>query len=452
MTPSQYARTHQPQFLADLQTLLRFPSVSAQPTHRADLLRCARWLRDYCRQRGLTAQLHRTSGHPILIARTRSRPGRPTVLVYGHYDVQPPEPLALWRTPPFTPVMRAGKLYGRGASDNKGQLFVHVQAVASYLATGTELPVNVIFLLEGEEETGSNSLAPFLRAHAKELRADYVVVSDSGMYARGVPAITYGTRGVVALEVRVDGPNRDLHSGVFGGSIANPALVLAQLLASCVDQQGRVAVPGFYDAVQPLTSWERRQWRRLRFDDRAYARQLGVPALAGELGFTTIERRWARPTFEVNGIFGGYQGPGGKTIVPAWAGAKITCRLVPRQDPDQIARLVRRHLQRQCPRSVRLTVDIENGSAAFLQPPRSVGTTAAARALTAAFGRAPVFIREGGSLPILPVLQRTLGAEVLLLGLGLSDDNWHSPNEKFDVDCFRRGIQMGIALLAELRK
>jgi succinyl-diaminopimelate desuccinylase len=270
------------------------------------------------------------------------------------------------------------------------------------------------------------------------------------MHARGMPAISYGTRGVVALEVRVDGPNRDLHSGVFGGSVANPVLVLAQLLASCVDAHGRVAVPGFYADVKPLTAWERRQWRELRADDRAYARQLGVPALAGEPGFTTTERRWARPTFEINGIFGGYQGPGGKTIVPAWAGAKLTCRLVPRQDPARIARLVRRHLRRQCPRTVRLTVHVENGSAAFLQPPHSRGSAAAGRALTAAFGRAPVFIREGGSLPILPVLQRTLGAEVLLLGLGLADDNWHSPNEKFDLDCFRRGVQMGIALLAEL--
>jgi acetylornithine deacetylase/succinyl-diaminopimelate desuccinylase-like protein len=450
MTPAQYARTQQPQFLADLNKLLRFPSVSAQPAHRADLLRCAGWLRDYCRQRGLTARLYRTAGHPILVARTPARPDRPTVLIYGHYDVQPPDPLALWHTPPFTPVVRAGKVHARGASDNKGQFFAHVLAVASYLATGTELPVNVIFLIEGEEETGSASLTPFLRAHAKELRADYVVVSDSGMHARGMPAISYGTRGVVALEVRVDGPNRDLHSGVFGGSVANPVLVLAQLLASCVDAHGRVAVPGFYADVKPLTAWERRQWRELRADDRAYARQLGVPALAGEPGFTTTERRWARPTFEINGIFGGYQGPGGKTIVPAWAGAKLTCRLVPRQDPARIARLVRRHLRRQCPRTVRLTVHVENGSAAFLQPPHSRGSAAAGRALTAAFGRAPVFIREGGSLPILPVLQRTLGAEVLLLGLGLADDNWHSPNEKFDLDCFRRGVQMGIALLAEL--
>ena len=450
MTPGQFARREQTRFLNDLKTFVRYPSVSAQPQHQRDLQACAQWLVRHLRGIGLATTLQPTAGHPIIVARTPLVAGRPTVLVYGHYDVQPPEPLHLWKTPPFEPVVKGGKLFGRGASDNKGQILVHVKAVESYLATGTELPVNVVFLIEGEEETGSANLTPFLKRHARELRGDYVVISDSGMWAKGVPAVTYGTRGVLALELRVDGPNRDLHSGVFGGSIANPALVLAQLLASCVDQQGRVNVPGFYDEVTPLSAWERRQFAALPFDERAYAKSLGVPAPAGERGFTTTERRWARPTFEVNGLFGGYQGAGGKTIVPAWAGAKVTCRLVPRQRATTIARLVQRHLRAQCPRSVKLTVTVENGSGAFLQSPRGAATRAAARAVTRAFGRAPYFIREGGSLPILPVLQRTLGAEVLLLGLGLADDNWHSPNEKMDLANFRRGIAMSVGLLAEL--
>jgi acetylornithine deacetylase/succinyl-diaminopimelate desuccinylase-like protein len=450
MTPGQFAKREQQRFLDDLKTFVRFPSVSAQPQHKRDLQACAQWLVRHLRDIGLTTKLYPTKGHPVIVARTPHVAGKATVLVYGHYDVQPPEPLHLWKTPPFEPVVQSGKLFGRGASDNKGQIFVHVKAVESYLATGTALPVNVIFLIEGEEEVGSNNLIPFLKQHGRELRADYVVVSDSGMWAKGVPAVTYGTRGVLAMELRVDGPNRDLHSGVFGGSVANPAMVLAQLLASCVDANGHITVPGFYDAVTPLTKWERRQFAKLPFDERAYAKSLGVPATTGEKGFTTTERRWARPTLEINGIFGGYQGAGGKTIVPAWAGAKITCRLVPDQKATTIARLVQRHLRAQCPKSAKLTVEVENGSEAFLQSPRSPATQAAARAAGKAFDCDPVFIREGGSLPILPLLQKTLGAEVLLLGLGLADDNWHSPNEKFDLENYRRGTAMSIGLLAEL--
>jgi acetylornithine deacetylase/succinyl-diaminopimelate desuccinylase-like protein len=452
MTPSQFARREQQRFLIDLKALVRFPSVSAQPQHKRDLQACAQWFVRHLRQIGLVTKLFPTKGHPIIVARTPHMAGKATVLVYGHYDVQPPEPLHLWKTPPFEPVVKGGKLFGRGASDNKGQVFVHVKAVESYLATGTELPVNVIFLIEGEEEVGSNNLIPFLKQHARELRADYVVVSDSAMWAKGIPAVTYGTRGVLAMELRVDGPNRDLHSGVFGGSVANPAMVLAQLLASCVDANGHITVPGFYDAVAPLTKWERGQFAKLPFNEQAYAKSLGVPATTGEKGFSTTERRWARPTLEINGIFGGYQGAGGKTIVPAWAGAKITCRLVPNQKATTIARLVQQHLLAKCPKSVKLTVEVENGSEAFLQSPHSPATQAAARAVARAFGRKPFFIREGGSLPILPLLQRSLGAEVLLLGLGLPDDNWHSPNEKMDLANFQRGTAMSVGLLAELGK
>ena len=448
----KYLSQNRQRFLDQLKTLVRFPSVSTQPDHRRGVLACADWLTRHFRALGLEVDLYPTNGNPIVVARTpRPRAGAPRVLIYGHYDVQPPEPLELWKTPPFEPVVRDGNMWGRGASDNKGQFFAHVKAVEAYLKTGTPVPVNVTFLIEGEEEVGSAHLETFVKQHAKRLRADYIVVSDTGMFSKRQPTITYATRGIAGLEVRVDGPSRDLHSGVFGGSVANPALVLSQLLAKCVDANGRVTVPGFYAAVRPLAAWERRMWRRLRFDAKAYRNFLGVPALAGEKGFTPLEQRWARPTFEINGLTSGYQGPGGKTIVPAWASAKISCRLVPNQDPGKIVRLVCRHLRKICPRSVRLRI-VSDHSAPFFEPPTGPGARAAAVALERAFGRKPVFVREGGSLPILDAFKRHLGGEIILVGLGLPDDNWHSPNEKMDLDNFQRGIVMSAALLGELAK
>ncbi len=451
-SPSNYSGQHGDRFVNELKALLRFPSVSAQPEHKGDVLACAEWLQGHFQAIGLNAQLHATKGHPILLAKGPSAKNAPTVVIYGHYDVQPPEPFDLWHTPPFDPVIRDGKLFARGASDNKGQFFAHVKAVESYLKTNTPLPVNVIFLIEGEEEVGSGNLTAFVRQRANRLRADYVIISDTGMFAKDVPTVTYGTRGIAALEIRVDGPSRDLHSGVFGGSVANPALVLAKLLAQCMRDDGRVSVPGFYDDVKPLEQWERRQFGRLKFDDKAYARFLGVSKLAGEAGYTTLERRWGRPTFEINGIFGGYQGPGGKTIVPAWAGAKITCRLVPNQEPEKIARIVAEHLRKFCPKSVRLTITGGHGAPPFLESPDGPGAHAAAVALEKAFGFEPVFIREGGSLPILGEFKRHLRGEIILVGLGLPDDNWHSPNEKMELNNFHRGIAMSIELLRQLAR
>jgi acetylornithine deacetylase/succinyl-diaminopimelate desuccinylase-like protein len=449
---SRYIAQNRGCFLNDLKTLVRFPSVSGQPEHKHDVLTCADWLVSHFRRLGLDTKLHPTTGNPIVVARTLHAPrsDAPTILIYGHYDVQPPEPFELWRTPPFEPTVRGGKLFGRGASDNKGQFFAHVKAVECYLKTNTPLPANVVFLIEGEEEVGSAGRSAFVRKHAKQLRADYVVVSDTGMFAKGVPTVTYGTRGIAALEIRVDGPSRDLHSGVFGGSVANPVLVLTKLLAACVDEDGRITVPGFYDDVEPLKQWERREFARLKLDDKAYASFLGVPALSGEKGYTTLERRWARPTFEINAISGGYQGAGSKTIVPAWADAKITCRLVPNQKPEKIARLVAQHLRRLCPKSVRLTIIGQHHSPTFLGSPEGRGATAAARALEKAFGRKPVFVREGGSLPILDDFKRHVRGEVILVGLGLPDDNWHSPNEKMDLNNFYRGITMSAELFREL--
>ncbi|MEI8063091.1 MAG: dipeptidase [Verrucomicrobiota bacterium] len=447
---NQYLRQHRDRFLTELQRLIRFPSVSGQPAHRTDVLACADWLAQHFQHIGLSVTIHKTTGHPIIEARSTPVAGLPNVLIYGHYDVQPPEPLEPWHTPPFEPTVRAGKLFGRGASDNKGQFFAHVKAVEALLATKQPLPVNVTFLIEGEEEIGSAALIKFVKHYALRLHADYVIVSDSGMYAKGWPTLTYATRGIAAFEVRVAGPNRDLHSGVFGGSLANPVMVLAQMLACCVDSQGHVIIPGFYDAVRPLTAKERRAWHKLPLNDRRYAAELGVPATTGEAGYTTLERRWARPTFEINGITGGYQGPGGKTIVPAWASAKITCRLVPNQNPQQIDRLVVKHLRRLAPKSVRLTIDAGHYSPPFLTDTDGPGAHAALAALETAFGRKPVCTREGGTIHILENFRRQLGGEVLVIGLGQDDDNWHSPNEKMELDNFYRGIAMSVELLRRL--
>jgi acetylornithine deacetylase/succinyl-diaminopimelate desuccinylase-like protein len=447
----KYLSQNRRQFVDQLKTLVRFPSVSAQPEHRRDVLACADWLTRHFRTLGLDVKLYPTKGNPILVARAprAPRPDAPHVLVYGHYDVQPPEPFELWKTPPFEAVERGGKLFGRGASDNKGQFFAHVKAVEAYLKTHTPLPVNVTFLIEGEEEVGSESLVTFVKKHAKQLRADFVIVSDSSMFAKDLPTLTYATRGTVGLEVRVDGPSRDLHSGVFGGSVANPAVALSRMLASCVDANGHITIPGFYDGVMPVAAWERRMWQRLPFDRETYRKFLGAPALAGEKGFTTLEQRWARPTFEINGLTSGYQGPGGKTIVPAWASAKISCRLVPNQNPARVCKAVERHLRRQCPKSVRLTM--ESGTNPwFFAAPDGPGAKAALAALQKAFGRKPVCTREGGTLPILEDFKRYLHGEIILVGLSLPDDNWHSPNEKMDLDNFHRGTAMSAELLREL--
>jgi acetylornithine deacetylase/succinyl-diaminopimelate desuccinylase-like protein len=447
----KYLSQHRGQFVQQLKSLVRFASVSTQPERRRDVLACADWLARHFRSLGLDVKLYPTKGNPILVARPPRAPraDAPRVLVYGHYDVQPPEPLELWNTPPFEPVERGGKLFGRGASDNKGQFFAHVKAVEAYRKTRTPLPVDVTFLIEGEEEVGSENLVTFVRRHAKALRADYVIVSDTSMFSKDHPTLTYATRGIAGLEVRVEGPSRDLHSGVFGGSLANPAMVLSQLLAGCVDANGHITVPGFYAGVKPLAAWERRMWQRLPFDARAYRDFLGVPALAGEKGFTPLEQRWARPTFEINGLTSGWQGPGGKTIVPAWASAKISCRIVPGQRPERVLRAVERHLRRHCPKSVRLTI-VGGHTPPFSTATDGPGARAALAALESAFGRKPVLCREGGSLPILDVFQRQLHGEVILVGLGLPDDNWHSPNEKIDLGNFHRGIAMSAELLRRL--
>ena len=446
-----YLKQNQARFVAELCELLRFPSVSAQPNHKKDLLACAEWLVSHCHRLGLDAKLCHTAGHPIVLAKTpRARGRRPHYLVYGHYDVQPPEPLDLWQTPPFEPRIAGRSLFARGSTDNKGQFFAHLKAVEAYLKTGTPLPCDLTFVLEGEEEVGSANLAKFLKTHRAQLKCDAVVVSDTGMPDADHPALTYALRGIIAFEITLRGPSRDLHSGIFGGAVDNPAMALSQLLGGLRDKNGRVAIPGFYADVAPLTAYERKEFSRLPTNDTALRRLLGVKKLSGERGFTPTEQRSARPTFEINGLTSGYQGTGSKTIVPAWARAKITCRLVPDQNPARIRRLVCAHLKKICPPSVRLEIEAGHGAEAYLVSPTSPQAQAALRALGQAFNRPPVLMREGGSIPIVNDFKKVLGADTLLLGLGLPEDNAHSPNEKFDLDCFENGQRMSALLWQEL--
>lgn len=449
-----YLKQNQPRFINELCDYLRFPSVSAQPQHRPDMQACAEWVVRHCQQIGLDARVCPTAGHPIVLAKTPPAKSngkrRPRFLVYGHYDVQPPEPFDLWKSPPFEPRIEGHSLFARGATDNKGQNFAHIKAVEAYLKTSTELPCDITFVIEGEEEVGSQSLANFLKEHHAELECDAVVISDTGMPTPRHPALTYALRGIAAFEITLRGPSRDLHSGIFGGTVDNPAMALCQLLAKLRDKNGRVAIPGFYDDVQPLSAFERKQFKRLPFKEAEFRKFLGVPELFGEHGYTSLEQRAARPTFEINGLTSGYQGEGSKTIVPAWARAKITTRLVPNQSPAHIIKLVSRHLKKLCPPTVRMDVEAGHAAEPYMVSPSSPHAQAALRALKSAFGCEPVLMREGGSIPIVNDFKKILRADSLLLGLSLPDDNAHSPNEKFDLDNFAKGQMMGAWLWQEL--
>lgn len=448
----RYLRDHQDRFIQELSEYLRFPSVSAQLHHRDDVAAAAGWLVNHCKKIGLETRLCPTEGNPVVIARTRATPGkrRPRFLVYGHYDVQPPEPLELWTTPPFEPRIAKGAIFARGAADNKGQHFAHLKAVEAFLKIGRELPCDITFIIEGEEEVGSKNLAPFLREHREELRCDAIVISDTGLISLQHPTLTYALRGILAVELKVHGPSRDLHSGIFGGSVENPAMALCRILARLRDKKGRVAIPGFYDEVLPLTRFERRELARQPFDAKAYRRFLGVPEAFGEAGFTSIEQRSARPTIEINGLTSGYQGQGSKTIIPAWASAKITMRLVPNQKPAAIFQLFKRQCQKLCPPSVRIEIMGGHGGEPYYVSPDSVHSQAALRALRLAFEHPPVLMREGGSIPIVNDFKKILRADTLLLGLSLPDDNAHSPNEKFDLEAFKKGQIMSVHLWNEL--
>jgi acetylornithine deacetylase/succinyl-diaminopimelate desuccinylase-like protein len=451
-TIAKYLDQHAEKFVTELQDFLRIPSVSADPAFLPHMTQAATWVEQQFRQLGFKTELVKTPGHPIVYAEWLQAPESPTALVYGHYDVQPPDPLDLWTTPPFEPTIRDGAIYARGATDDKGQVFTHIKSAEAWLKTIGKLPVNLKYVIEGEEEVGSKNLDDFLTARKDALKCDVAVISDTSKYSADVPAITVGLRGIIACEVTVTGPKKDLHSGVFGGSIANPATGLARMIAALHDDAGRIQIPGFYDDVVPLSKEERAEIAALPFEEAEYRQELGVPTVFGETGFTTTERRWARPTCEVNGLFGGYTGVGPKTIVPSKATVKITCRLVPNQNPEKLLHSLEQFLRSRLPTGLTMEFTSFHGAPGFLMDRNSPYLKAAAEAVAEGFGKLPVSIREGGSIPVVTTFKEILGVDTLLLGWGLNTDNLHSPNEHFSLANFQRGIKASAALWECLAK
>ena len=446
-----YIEGEQDRYLREVADFIAIPSVSTNAENRPDMLNCANWLVDHMRRIGLqNAQMFPTAGHPVVYGEWLGAPGKPTILIYGHYDVQPPEPLDLWESPPFEATVRGENLYARGAADDKGQVFIHLKSLEAFLKNTGTLPVNVKVLVEGEEEIGSEHLAAFLKEQKDLLKADLVLISDSSMFARDVPSICYGLRGLSYMQIDLVGPNKDLHSGSFGGTVHNPIQALAEIIARLHDKNGKVTIPGFYKGVLPLTRTERTAYRKLPFSEKKYARELGVKALHGEKGFTTLERVWARPTLECNGIWGGFTGDGAKTVLPSKASAKISMRLVPNQKSDKIAKLFEKYVKKIAPRTVTVSVRNLHGGEAALTPMDSPGVKAAVAALAKGFGKQPLYQREGGSIPIVVQFKQILGLDTVLLGFGLPDENAHAPNEFINLKNFFGGIKTSAHFLNEL--
>jgi acetylornithine deacetylase/succinyl-diaminopimelate desuccinylase-like protein len=440
-------------YLDELKNLLAIPSISALPQHAGDVRRCAEWCGQELGRIGLqNVKLIETPGNPVVYGDLLGAPGAPTILFYGHYDVQPVDPLDLWESPPFEATIRDGEIYARGAADDKGQVFMHMKAVEAHLRQQGRLPVNMKFMLEGEEEVGSEHLDEFIRSHRDDLAADVVVISDSGMFARGVPSICYGLRGLVYFQIDLRGSATDLHSGSFGGAVANPAFVLAQMIAQMKDRGGRIKIPGFYDDVRLLQDEERRAWASLPFNEKKYRKDFGIPKLFGETGFTTLERTWARPTLEVNGLLSGFTGEGAKTVLPAVSMAKISMRLVPDQDPDTIAGLFEAYVRKIAPKTVELKVTRMHGGKPWMTGFDNAFVQAAGRAIEKGFGRKPIFTREGGSIPVVSTFQEELGLPSVLFGVGLPDENAHAPNEKLDLSNFHNGIIASAYLYDEIAR
>jgi acetylornithine deacetylase/succinyl-diaminopimelate desuccinylase-like protein len=438
-------------YVDELKAYLAIPSISALPQHAADVRRCAEATADELRRIGMqNVRTIDTPGNPVVYADWLGAEGKPTVLFYGHYDVQPVDPLDKWTSPPFEATVRDGEIYARGAADDKGQIFMHFKAIEAHLRQTGSLPCNIKVFIEGEEEVGSTHLDDFVREHREDLAGDVVVISDSAMFDRGVPSICYGLRGLAYFQIDLKGTTSDLHSGSFGGAVANPAMVLAQVLAQLKDRSGRVKIPGFYDKVRELRPEEREQWKRLPFNETRYRKDLGAPRLFGESGFSTLERTWARPTVEVNGILAGFTGEGAKTVIPATAMAKISMRLVPDQDPDEIASLFEAYLKKIVPKTVEMTLTRMHGGKPWMADFDNKFVQAAARAIERGFGKTPVFTREGGSIPVVSTFQQELGLPSVLFGVGLPDENAHAPNEKLDLGNFHSGIIASAYLYGEI--
>jgi acetylornithine deacetylase/succinyl-diaminopimelate desuccinylase-like protein len=446
-----FINVNRDRYLEELKALLAIPSISALPEHAADVTRCAEWCADEMRRIGLeNVKLIATPDNPVAYGDWLHAEGAPTILFYGHYDVQPVDPLNLWTSPPFEATVRDGEIYARGSADDKGQVFMHLKAVEAHLKQNGKLPVNIKFILEGEEEVGSAHLDDFIRQHKDDLSADVVVISDSAMFGRGVPSMCYGLRGLVYFQIDLRGSSTDLHSGSFGGAVANPGMVLAQVLAQMKDRGGRIKIPGFYDDVVVLQEEERQSWATLPYNEKQYKKDFGIPKLFGETGYTTLERTWARPTFEVNGLLSGFTGEGAKTVLPAVAMAKVSMRLVPNQDPDKIATLFEDYVRKITPKTVELKVTRMHGGKPWMTAYDNPFVQAAGRAIERGFGRKPVFTREGGSIPVVSTFQEELGLPSVLFGVGLPDENAHAPNEKLDVGNFHNGIIASAILYEEI--
>ncbi|MFN6373997.1 MAG: dipeptidase [Chitinophagia bacterium] len=436
-----YIKQHEQRFLNELLELLRIPSISARTEHTEDMVKCANAVQQSLLDAGADrAEIFNTNGHPIVYGEKIIDPSLPTVLVYGHYDVQPADPLGLWHSGPFDPVIKDGKIFARGACDDKGQFYMHVKALEIMVKTNT-LKTNIKFCIEGEEEIGSLNLAKFVIENKSLLAADVILISDTAMISMDTPSIDTGVRGLSYIEVEVTGPNRDLHSGVYGGAVANPATILSKMIASCHDEQNRITIPGFYDDVLEATNEERALMAQAPFNLDEYKNDLGIADVHGEAGYTTNERTGIRPTLEVNGIWGGYTGEGSKTVLPSKASAKISARLVPNQSSEKITALLLDHFKKIAPASVTVKVTEHHGGEPYLTPIDSKAYKAAAKAIETTFGKSPVPVRGGGSIPICSLFEKELGIKIVFMGFGLDSDNLHSPNEKYDIFNFYKGIE-----------
>jgi acetylornithine deacetylase/succinyl-diaminopimelate desuccinylase-like protein len=446
-----FINVNRDRYIDELKQYLAIPSISALPEHAGDVRRAAEWTADACRAAGLeNVKLIETPGNPVVYGDWLNAPGKPTILFYGHYDVQPVDPLNLWTSPPFEATVRDGEIYARGAADDKGQVFMHIKAIEAHIKKNGSLPVNIKFFIEGEEEVGSVHLDEFVRSHKQELAADVVVISDSGMFDRGIPSICYGLRGLAYFQIDLRGTKGDLHSGMFGGAVANPAFVLGQILAQMKDRSGHVKIPGFYDDVRALTDAERAEWKKLPFNETKYRKELGAPRLFGESGYSTLERVWARPTFEVNGLLSGFTGEGAKTVLPATAMAKVSMRLVPDQQPDKVAKLFEDYLNKIAPKTVEVKLTRLHGGKPWMAEFDNKYVRAAGKAIEQGFGKTPVFTREGGSIPVVATFQEELGVPSVLFGVGLPDENAHAPDEKLDLGNFHNGIIASAFLYDEI--
>ncbi|MDA0841827.1 MAG: dipeptidase [Planctomycetota bacterium] len=446
-----YINANRERYVEELMDLLRIPSISAVSEHKKDVLKAANFIADQFRAMEFDSEIVPTEGHPIVYAEKIVDASLPTMLVYGHYDVQPVDPIDLWRNDPFEPTIEGPNVVARGATDDKGQMFTHIKAAEAFYRAEGRMPVNLKYIIEGEEEVGSKHLAGFLDTYRDRLSADFAVISDTSQFAEGVPAITYGLKGLAYFQIDLKGSRQDLHSGSFGGTVSNPANVLGQIIAKLRDESGRISIPGFYDDVLPIEDWERQEFARLPFDEEGYRTYIGAAQLAGEPGYTTLERKWARPTLDVNGIWGGYAGEGSKTVLPAKAGAKISMRLVPNQHPAKIAELFTAYVREICPPTVELEIQVMTGALPCITPTDTKPMDAARIAIEKGFGKPPVMAREGGTIPVVADLKQKIGVDTILLGWGLPDDGTHSPNEKFNLGDYHRGILASAHLMNELR-